>query len=143
MWQFDFKGHFAMQNGKRCYPLTVPDDCSRYNICTDVKENERYIGVKESFERIFELYGLPDTALYDNGNPWGTQYSVGYTVFEDWLMDLVILTKHGRPNHLQTQGKDERFNGTLKKELLKHRQIKDIVDAQREFDEFRLFYNNE
>ena len=26
LWQMDFKGHFAMDNGKRCHPLTILDD---------------------------------------------------------------------------------------------------------------------
>ena len=143
MWQTDFKGHFAMKNGLRCHPLTVLDDHSRFCLCVDAKENERYAGVKESFLRVFEEYGLPSTLLCDNGNPWGTSQSVGYTNFEIWLMDLGILVKHGRIRHPQTQGKDERFNGTLKKELLKYHNFEDFTQAQRLFDEYRNFYNYE
>jgi transposase InsO family protein len=141
MWQADFKGHFAMQNGQRCHPLTVLDDNSRFLICMDAKENERYEGVKQSLTAAFEQYGLPETFLCDNGNPWGTAQSVGYTKFEIWLMDLGILTKHGRIRHPQTQGKEERFNGTLKKELLNYKEIKELVHAQTEFDLYREFYN--
>lgn len=143
MWQADFKGHFAMDNQQRCHPLTVLDDHSRYCLCVDAKENERYAGTKESFIRIFEQYGLPLTLLCDNGNPWGTSQSMGYTKFEVWLMDLGILTKHCRIRRPQTLGKDERFNGTLKRELLKHRNIEDFAHAQQQFDEFRDFYNHE
>jgi len=143
MWQVDFKGHFSMQDGKRCHPLTMIDDHSRFCICIDAKENERYFGVKESFQRVFDVYGLPETVLCDNGNPWGTAQSVGYTVFEVWLMDLGILTKHGRIRHPQTQGKEERFNGTLKRELIQHQDFKDCTHAQGQFDEYRTFYNHE
>jgi transposase len=31
-WQMDFKGHFALLQG-RCHPLSVLDDHSRYNLC--------------------------------------------------------------------------------------------------------------
>ena len=143
MWQGDFKGHFAMKNGRRCHPLTVIDDHSRFCLCLDAKTDETYPGVRESLLAAFETYGLPETFLCDNGNPWGTSQSVGYTRFEVWLMDLGILTKHGRICHPQTQGKEERFNGSLKKELLNHRKIESLAHAQAEFDAYRHFYNQE
>ena len=40
MWQADFKGHFQMQNGERCYPLNILDDCSRFCLCSDALRNE-------------------------------------------------------------------------------------------------------
>jgi len=143
MWQADFKGHFAMIDGQRCHPLTILDDHSRYCLCIDAKENERYEGTKDSFARVFELYGLPDTLLCDNGNPWGTSQSVGYTRLEVDLMNLGILPIHCRPRHPQTQGKEERFNGTLKRECLRYRSHENMAHAQRDFDEYRRFYNNE
>src|SRR5215217_2838549 len=33
LWQMDFKGHFAIQTGQRCHPLTVLDDHSRFLMC--------------------------------------------------------------------------------------------------------------
>jgi len=143
MWQADFKGHFTIKDGTRCCPLTLLDDHSRFCLCIDAKENERYEGTRESFLKVFERHGLPGTLLCDNGNPWGTVQSAGYTKFEVWLMDLGILTKHGRVHHPQTQGKDERFNGTLLRERLKYREYENSEYAQRDFDEYRAFYNYE
>ena len=143
LWQTDFKGNFGMLNGERCHALTVLDDHSRYSLCIDAKRNERAGGVIESFRRIFGEYGLPRKILCDNGNPWGTSQSLGYTKFEVWMMDLGILTIHGRPMHPQTQGKEERFHRTMDTELLRHTEFKDIPDAQRQFDEFRYIYNIE
>ena len=143
MWQADFKGHFAINVGNRCHPLTILDDHSRYCLCIDAKENERFEGTQESFVKVFERHGLPETLLCDNGNPWGTSQSAGYSKFEVWLMDLGILTKHGRIHHPQTQGKEERFNGTLLRERIKHRTYENITHAQSDFDEYRAFYNYE
>lgn len=141
LWQADFKGDFALQDKRRCHPLTILDDHSRFCLCLEAKENQRREGVCASLQRLFEEYGLPDCILCDNGNPWGTSQSVGYTRLEVWLMDHGVLTIHGRPLHPQTQGKEERFNGTLKRELLQHRQLADMLAAQAEFDEYRRFYN--
>lgn len=139
MWQADFKGHFAMGNGKRCHPLSVLDDHSRFCLCADAKPNERREGVEESFKRIFKEYGLPQILLCDNGNPWGTSQSAGYTLFELWLMELGILTIHIRPMHPQTQGKTERFNRSYKDERLKYFIPYDLPDADRQRAEYVTF----
>lgn len=143
MWQADFKGHYAMGNGKRCHPLSIVDDHSRFCLCADAKTDEKREGAEESFRRIFKEYGIPQVLLCDNGNPWGTSQSTGYTLFELWLMDLGILTIHIRPRHPQTQGKIEKFNRSFKDERLKFYVPLDIQDADRQRAEYRSFYNNE
>lgn len=142
MWQADYKGHFAMESGERCHPLNIIDDCSRYNLCSEAQRSETFAEIQPVMIRLFETYGLPKILLCDNGNPWGTQQSPGFTHFEVWLMELGILTIHGRPRHPQTQGKDESFNRAMTKELLKHTVIRDMTDAQKQFDQYREFYNN-
>jgi len=142
MWQADFKGHFAMENGVRCHPLNIIDDYSRMNICCKPLLSETYAEIKPCMERIFQEYGMPFSFLCDNGNPWGTQQSTGFTSFEVWLMELGILTIHGRVFHPQTQGKEEKFNGSFTRECLKYNKIKDQADAARIFADYRDFYNN-
>lgn len=141
MWQADFKGHFAMKNGYRCHPLNILDDHSRFNLCVEALQGETFGDVKPVMERLFREYGLPFSFLCDNGNPWGTAQSLGYTRFEVWLMELGILTLHGRIRHPQTQGKEERFNRSFTRECLRHHEIRDLVHAQQVFDEYRTFYN--
>ena len=41
------------------------------------------------------------------------------------------------------QCKEERFNGSLKREMLNYKEIRNLIHAQAEFDEYRRFYNNE
>ena len=142
MWQADFKGYFRLNNGYQCHPLNILDDCSRFNLCVEALSNETFSAVKPVLSRVFRNYGLPDTFLCDNGNPWGTSQSTGYTQFEVWLMELGILTIHGRPLHPQTQGKEERFNRSFTRECLKGKSFTDISHAQQCFDEYREFYNN-
>ena len=141
MWQADFKGHFAMKNGHRCHPLNIIDDHSRFNLCIEALEGETFEQVKPTLERLFREYGLPFSFLCDNGNPWGTSQSLGYTRFEVWLMELGVLTLHGRIRHPQTQGKEERFNRSFTRECLRRQEIMDISHAQSVFDEYRHFYN--
>lgn len=142
MWQADFKGDFLLQNNQRCFPLSIIDDCSRFCICADAKENVRFNGTKDSFEKAFREYGLPKVLLCDNGNPWGSSQSSAITRFEVWLMEHAVLPIHIRVRHPQTQGKVERFNRSYKQERLKFYIPKDMADAQECREEYQNFYNN-
>lgn len=143
MWQADYKGHFAMGDGQRCHPLNIIDDYSRFNLCCQAQRSETFEEIEPVMIRLFQEFGMPFSFLCDNGNPWGTVQSTGFSRFEVWLMELGILTLHGRIRHPQTQGKEESFNRSMTKELLCHTAIADLVDAQRQFDGYRTFYNHE
>jgi transposase InsO family protein len=140
LWQMDFKGHFAIEEG-RCHPLTVIDDHSRYSLCLAACGDEQGETVKTKLTDVFRRYGLPDRMTMDNGTPWGDQGQGSRTAFEVWLMKLGIRVSHSRPFHPQTQGKDERFHRTLKAELLQYRRFRDLNDCQQAFDAFREIYN--
>lgn len=141
MWQADFKGHFAMKNQKRCHPLNIVDDYSRFCLCCEAQLDETFASIKPVLQRLFQEYGMPLSFLCDNGNPWGTVQSMGFTQLEVWMMELGILVLHGRVRHPQTQGKDERFNRSFTRECLKYHEFTDEGQAQKIFSEYRNFYN--
>lgn len=140
LWQMDFKGHFAMREG-RCHPFDVLDDHSRFALQLAALPSERAEGVRERLERTFRTYGLPLRILADNDPVWcsGDRLS-GIAV---WLMRLGIGLVHGRPRHPQTQGKLERFHRTLKCELVSGRTFECLDEAQRALDQWRADYNLE
>ena len=140
LWQMDFKGHFAMAQG-RCHPLTVLDDHSRYALEIGACANEQGVTVQSRLTPVFERYGLPWRILADNGAPWGTAGAERHTPLTVWLLDLGVGVVHGRPYHPQTQGKDERFHRTLKAEVLDGRLFADLHHAQAAFDAWRDIYN--
>src|SRR5438552_2927155 len=65
-----------------------------------------------------------------------------HTQLTAWLMRLGIGPVHGRPYHPQTQGKNERFNRTLKAELIADRSYAEPAAVQADFDRWRAFYNH-
>lgn len=143
LWQMDFKGHFGMENGQRCHPLTVLDDHSRFSLCLEACGNERTDTVQQRLTATFRRYGLPRRILADNGSPWGGGdcREHPYTPLTVWLLRLDIAVSHGRPYHPQTQGKDERFHRTLSLELLSRRSFRDLPHCQEQFDPWREEYN--
>lgn len=119
LWQMDFKGHFALDQG-RCHPLTVLDDHSRYALGLEACANERGATVQERLTGIFRRYGLPRKMLMDNGSPWGGDAAHPYTPLTVWLLKLGVKVGHSGSYHPQTLGKDERFHRTLKAEVLQY-----------------------
>jgi transposase InsO family protein len=141
LWQMDFKGHFAVQDGKRCHPLTILDDHSRFVVCLKACENERTEGVRKHLVDAFRQYGLPLRMTMDNGAPWGSDTLHRDTPLTVWLRRLGVRVSHSRPYHPQTQGKDERFHRTLKAELLRNKTFDMFSVIQSVFDDYRDVYN--
>jgi len=145
LWQMDFKGHFALHEG-RCHPLTAIDDHSRYSLVLKALKQERCADVQLALTQAFERYGLPRRINADNGAPWGSYVRVPgrrpLTHLGVWLIRLGISLSHSRPRHPQTNGKDERFHRTLKAELISRKQLGTMEHAQREFDAWRHEYNH-
>lgn len=142
LWQMDFKGHFAIGQG-RCHPLTVLDDHSRYVVCLSACANEVTGTVKDRLVATFRRHGLPQRMNMDNGSPWGDGPGTRYTPLTVWLLRLGVCFSHSRPYHPQTNGKDERFHRTLKRDVLFGRSYADLAACQKAFDRFRAVYNSE
>jgi transposase InsO family protein len=141
LWQMDFKGHFALNEG-RCHPLTVLDDHSRYSLCLAACMDESAVTVRQHLIATFRRYGVPRRMTMDNGSPWGDTGNY-YTTLEVWLMKQNIAVSHSRPYHPQTQGKDERFHRTLKAEVLQGLRTGDQQATQRALDTWQHVYNHE
>ncbi len=142
LWQMDFKGHFALRDG-RCHPLTVLDDHSRFSLGLEACSDERAQTVRDRLTNIFRRYGLPERMVMDNGSPWGHDTEHHHTFLGVWLLRLGIGVSHGRPRHPQTQGKDERFHRTLAVEVLRGTTFKDLGHCQKAFDDWRGVYNSQ
>lgn len=141
MWQMDHKGDLVCGRGT-CFPLTVLDDHSRFNLLLEAHSDRRTATTQAALIRVFRQYGQPEAMIMDNGKPWGDSSGTPWTGFDVWLMRLGTHPLHSRPGHPQTLGKDERFHRTLKAEALQHFRADDLQTYQRQFDRFRHAYNH-
>lgn len=143
LWRIDFKGHFPTGT-QRCHPLTALDDHSRFNLILQALVNEQRACVQPVLQQAFERYGLPRRINADNGNPWGNPRHPGeLTGLAVWLIRLGVRIGYSRPMHPQTNGKEERFHQTFKKEVLALHTFSNLQDAQRHMSRWRNVYNFE
>ncbi|HET7034717.1 MAG TPA: IS481 family transposase [Thermomicrobiaceae bacterium] len=142
LWQLDFMGHRAL-DADRVHPLTLLDDHSRFALALAACGDEQLATVKAQVTAVFRRYGLPRIILTDNGAPWAPAgEATGLTRLEAWWLQLGIAPWHGAPAHPQTQGKVERFHGTIAAEVFGPRPFPDLAAAQTAFDAFRATYNH-
>jgi transposase InsO family protein len=142
LWQVDFMGHRPLAQG-RVHPLTLLDDHARFALTITACGDEQQSTAKDRLTTLFRRYGLPHILLSDNGAPWSTAGMGGLTTLEAWLVRLGVEVWHGRPRHPQTQGKVERFHGTIAAEVFAQRPFADLATTQLAFDRFRASYNHE
>ena len=144
LWQIDFKSPVKTPRGT-CFPLTVLDDHSRYNLVLHACRKPGMKEVQPALIDAFRRYGLPIRINGDNGSPWGSprEHTHGISKLSTWLIRLGIRVSHSRPYHPQTNGKDERFHRSLDREVLDIMGFADRPHLQIELDRWRRCYNHE
>jgi transposase InsO family protein len=147
VWQMDFMGHRPLAGGSdRVHPWSLIDDHSRFALALSACPHQQWELVQDQLTAVFRQVGLPEAILCDNGAPWGRAGMTdrpGLSRLEAWLLRLGVEPWHGRPYHPQTQGKVERFHGTIAREVFAHHTLTSLAQAQTHFDAFRHNYNHE
>lgn len=140
IWTVDFKGWWRVADGRRCEPLTVRDEFSRYVLEIRAVADACTETVRECFERLFERHGLPEAIRSDNGPPFASDSSVlGLSQLSAWWVALGIDLERGRPGCPQDNGGHERLHLDIYREL----QATELPDPQASFDEWRHTFNHE
>jgi len=118
LWQMDFKGPKGWD--EPVGPLSVLDDHSRYVALLQRTGSTQAEGVQRALERAFCECGVPQEMLMDHGTPWcnGQGYR-GWSKLTVWLMNQDIALHFSGLRHPQTQGKVERFHGSMVAALLR------------------------
>ena len=133
VWTVDFKGWWYDSQGKRCEPLTVRDEHSRYLLELRRMPDARTATVQACFERLFQRHGLPAAIRSDNGSPFAKPNAVlGLSRLSAWWVILGIDLERGRPGHPQDNGAHERLHRDIGLELQPRTAQQDALDLWRE-----------
>ena len=137
-WSADFKGDFRLGNARRCYPLTISDNFSRYLLVCRALQRPSYEAVHPWCEWVFREYGLPEAIRTDNGAPFASLAVGGISQLSKWWIQLGITPERIRPGKPAQNGRHERLHRTLKEAVPAQATLQ---AQQRQYDPFREEYN--
>jgi putative transposase len=136
IWAYDFVED-ALADGTPLRILTVMDEFTREGLALDVALStsaERVIGVLTA---LIAQYGAPTNLRSDNGAEF-----VAIAV-QTWLTQCGVQTLYIEPGKPWQNGKEERFNGTVRDECLNMHQFHSVAEACVRLSAFRHHYNQE
>ena len=139
-WSADFKGDFQMGNGRRCYPLTISDNFSRYLLLCRALARPTFEQVQPWFEWVFREFGLPEVIRTDNGTPFASLALGGLSQLSKWWIKLGIKPERIQPGKPAQNGRHERMHRTLKEAVPPQ---KDLLTQQSCYDPFLQEFNHE
>ena len=136
IWAYDFVED-ALIDGTPLRILTVMDEFTREGLVLDVAlttSADRVIGVLKA---LVCQYGAPTHLRSDNGAEF-----VAIAV-QAWLAQAGVQTLYIEPGKPWQNGKDERFNGTVRDECLNRYVFTSVAEACVRLNAFRREYNTE
>jgi len=136
IWAYDFVEDQDV-HGHILRMLTVMDEFTREGLAIDVDSStsgERVIGV---LVQLVAAHGVPAYLRSDNGSEFVAM------VVQAWLEQRQIQTLYIAPGCPWQNGKDERFNGTVRDECLNMQLFASVAEARVRLELFRRHYNDD
>ncbi len=128
LWHTDWK--YLKQLKK--WMIAYLDDSSRLVVAYGMFDNATTENAIAVLEEGIKRYGLPDAVLTDRGSQFyanaGEKKAKGESEFERYLRVNGIKHIVGRVNHPQTNGKVERFYGTVEQKLKLFESIAEMIE---------------
>ena len=136
IWAYDFVED-GLSDGRKLYILTVMDEFTREGLALDpalTTSAERVLGVLSA---LVAVHGAPRYLRSDNGAEFVA------TAVQMWLAESGVETLYIEPGKPWQNGKEERFNGTVRDECLNLTVFSSLAEAHVRLSVFREHYNAE
>jgi transposase InsO family protein len=134
VWSYDFVSE-RLHNGKKFRMLTVIDEFSRRCLAIKVDYQLKSEQVLEALAELFLSYGIPDYIRSDNGAEFTAKE------VQKWLTQVGVKTAYITPGSPWENGFNERFNGSLRDELLNGEIFYTLTEARTLIENWRCHYN--
>ena len=135
VWAIDFV-HDKLSNGRSYKMLTVLDEYTRQALCVEVKDKMNSDDVLEVMHRLLLEYGKPEFIRFDNGGEFVAEH------LQEWLRRVGVTPIQIYPGSPWENGYNERFNGTLRREVLNSQWFNSIKQAQVAINVWPTEYNH-
>jgi putative transposase len=136
IWAYDFVED-ALADGRKLSILTVMDEFTREGLALDVALSTSAERVIDVLRELVAYHGAPKHLRSDNGAEFVAR------AVQMWLMECRIETLYIEPGKPWQNGKEERFNGTVRDECLNLYVFSSLAEAHVRLNAFRQHYNSE
>ena len=135
-WAMDFVSD-ALGSGRAIRMLTLVDSFTRE--CPAIEADTSMCGqrVTRVLDRLIAERGKPAALRCDNGPEFTSRNLVG------WCEEKGIRLVHIQPGKPMRNGHVESFNGRLRDEFLNATWFRNLMDAKRKIEDWRMEYNSE
>jgi len=134
VWSIDFMCD-SLWDGRRFRLLNIVDDYNREVLKIEVDTSLPTQRVIRVLEQIELTRGLPQMIRVDNGPEFIS------SKLDDWCKDHKITLVFIQPGKPMQNGYVERFNGSIRKELLNAYVFKTLPEVREKLEEWRIDYN--
>jgi len=134
VWSYDFVSD-RLYNGKAFRMLTVIDEYTRRCLAIRVDYQLKAEQVLETLAELFMFEGTPDYIRSDNGSEFTAKE------VQKWLSQVGVKTAYITPGSPWENGFNERFNGSLRDELLNGEIFYTLTEAKALIENWRCHYN--
>jgi len=135
IWSIDFV-HDRLSNGRPYKMLTVLDEYTREALCIAVNFRMGNAEVLEALYPLLLTHGKPEVIRSDNGPEFVAR------AFQTWLTKVGIKSIRIYPGSPWENGYNERFNGTLRREVLNGEWFTTINQAKTVIGKWLRQYNH-
>jgi len=136
IWSYDFMGS-RLRNGSALRILNVVDEFTREGLASRVARSIGTTDVQDELERLFRQHGKPEVLRSDNGREFIS------ATLTNWLVEQGVTAAFIEKGSPQQNAFVERFNGTMRDELLNGELFDTLLEAKVVIDDWRQRYNAE
>jgi putative transposase len=136
VWSYDFMSARTL-NGAALRILNVVDEFTRVCVGSHVAYSIGAAEVRRQLEQLFADHGRPAMIRSDNGREFIA------TSLLDWLKDQGVKPVHVEKGSPQQNGYVERFNGSMRDELLNRDSFHSLTEARVVITDWVRHYNTE
>jgi putative transposase len=136
VWSIDFM-HDNLSDGRSYRSLNVIDDFNRELLCAEIDLSLPATRVIKALEQVIEWRGRPSVIRCDNGPEYISQ------ALKDWVKRQGIVLWFIQPGNPQQNAYIERFNRTMRYELLHQNIFTTIDQAQDAATQWQWTYNHD
>ncbi len=136
IWSYDFMGS-QLRNGRSVRILNIVDEFTREALACRVDSSIGAFAVREELEALFESRGRPEVLRSDNGREFIASTLVA------WLAEQSVRPAFIEKGSPQQNAFVERFNGTMRDELLRGEEFNNLLEARVVIQGWVAQYNQE